>query len=147
MTSKVGDIRPVREGLFLNIDQSLDQVRLAGSQCSQCGEVTLGSVSHCPNCGSDKLTEIALSERGSLWTYTVARHKPPGDYRGPEPFEPYGIGLVELPEGLRVVTRIDGDIDEMEIGKPMVFNPGLRHDPDGSLVITFGFRFDDEAVS
>ena len=144
MESPFESARPIREGLLLNTSLSLDHVRLAGSQCGSCGEVSLGTVPLCPNCGGDKMDEIALSDRGTLWTYTVARHKPPGDYRGPEPFAPFGIGLIELPEGVRVMSRIDGDIDKLQVGKTMFFTPVLRHDPDGDDVITFSFRFEEE---
>lgn len=134
-----GGVRPIRENLLLNVGEPLDQVRLAGTRCAACGETSLGTVAHCPNCGSNQVTGLPLSPRGSVWSYTVARHQPPGNYRGPEPFQPFGIGLVELPEGLRVMTRIDGDVDSLRVGLPVEFNPSLRHDADGSLVVTFSF--------
>lgn len=135
-----GGVRPIREDLMLNVGGPLDQVRLAGTRCSACGETTLGALSHCPNCGSGQVSSLPLSPRGSVWSYTVARHKPPGDYRGPEPFKPFGIGLVELPEGLRMMTRIDGDIDALDVGLPVEFSPYLRHDEDGSIVVAFTFK-------
>lgn len=143
LETQVNGARPIREGLLLHTSSGIENVRLAGSRCANCSEVSLGAVSLCPNCGGDELEVIALSSQGILWSYTVARHKPPGDYRGPEPFEPYGIGLVELPEGVRVVSRIDGDINELQVGKSMVFAPDLRHDPEGDDVIVFSFRFDE----
>ena len=139
--------RPIREGLLLGAASGLDHVSLAGSACASCGETTLGSVALCPNCGSDQVKELRLSNRGIVWTYTVARHRPPGDYRGPEPFVPFGIGLVELPEGLRVMTRIDCDIDTLRVGLPVVFTPYLRHDKDGSDVVTFTYKPAVEAAS
>lgn len=135
-----GSVRAIREGLMLNIGAPLDKVRLAGTRCSACGETTLGDLSHCPNCGSGKVTGLPLSLRGSVWSYTVARHKPPGNYRGPEPFQPFGIALVELPEGLRMMTRIDGDVDALKVGLPVEFTPYLRHDEDGSIVVAFTFK-------
>ena len=142
----ISSVRPIREGLLLNTSQGLDHVRLAGSQCNNCGEVSLGSIPLCPNCGGDQMNQIALSDRGTLWTYTVARHKPPGDYRGPEPFEPFGVGLIELPEGVRVMSRIDGEIDKLRVGKMMIFTPSLRHESNGEDVVTFCFRFEKEVV-
>lgn len=140
LESSYNGTRPIREGLLLNTASDIQNVRLAGSRCGNCAEVTLGAVSVCPNCGADDLEVIELSNQGVLWSYTVARHKPPGDYRGPEPFEPYGIGLVELPEGVRVVSRIEGAIDELEVGKAMVFTPTLRREPEED-VIEFSYRF------
>lgn len=139
--------RPIREGLLLGTLSGVDKVSLAGSLCASCGETTLGSVPLCPNCGSDRVTELRLSDRGIVWTYTVARHRPPGDYRGPEPFVPFGIALVELPEGLRVMSRVDCDIDKLRVGLPVMFTPYLRHDKDGSEVVAFTYKPAEGAAS
>lgn len=143
----VGGVRPIRDNLLLNVGEPLEQVRLAGTLCSACGETSLGTVIHCPNCGSSNVKGQPLSSRGSVWSYTVARHQPPGNYRGPEPFQPFGIGLVELPEGIRVMTRIDGDIGELRVGMPVDFTPYLRHDADGSIVVTFTYKRAEGAAS
>lgn len=140
-------VRPIRDNLLLNVGEPLDQVRLAGTRCGACKETTLGTVTHCPNCGSNQVSGLPLSSRGSVWSYTVARHQPPGNYRGPEPFQPFGIALVELPEGLRVVTRVDGDVDSIRVGMPVDFTPYLRHDADGSIVVTFTYKRAEEAAS
>ena len=105
---------PVREGLFAVPLSPLDQARL---------EV------------------IPLSRRGSLWTYTVIRHRPPGDYKGPEPFVPFGEGLVELPEGIRVLSPIDGDVEKLKIGMELelvVYK--LYEDEEGNDVTAFKFK-------
>ena len=133
-------VRPIREGLLAGELTSLDNVALAGTACSSCGEVTLGHVALCANCGSDATKPLRLSNDGTVYTFTVARHKPPGDYRGPEPFEPFGYALVELPEGLRVVTRVDCDVETLHVGMPVRFTPYLRHDKDGSLTVTFTYK-------
>lgn len=137
--STASKLRPIREGLLLNVGQELGNVRLAGTHCVSCRETSLGSVELCPNCGSDQVQILPLGNRGTVWSYTVARHKPPGDYRGPEPFVPYGIALVELPEGLRVVTRVDCDVEQIRVGMPVDFTPYLRHDADGGTVVTFTY--------
>lgn len=140
-------VRPIREGLLDGELTSLDNIALAGTACGSCAEVTLGHVDLCPNCGSDQTKHIRLSDEGKVWTYTVARHKPPGDYRGPEPFQPYGYALVELPEGLRVVTRIDCDVETIRVGMPVTFTPYLRYDKDGGLTVTFTYKPTEGAAS
>lgn len=132
---------PVREDLFTLPLQPLTQVRLAGTRCKTCGEVSLGKVSCCPNCIGQELEDKALSKQGKVWTYTVIRHRPPGEYKGPDPFVPFGLGLVELPEGIRVLSPLDCDIDSIEIGMPVeldVFK--LYADEKGNDVIAFRFR-------
>jgi uncharacterized OB-fold protein len=63
---------------------------------------------------------------------------PPG-YRGEVPF---GFGVVELPEGLRVVTRITvTDPDQLSLGQAMrlVIVP-LHTDDAGNDVVTYAFE-------
>ena len=132
-------VRPIREKLLLGVNDGVSAIRLAGTKCESCGETTLGVNAVCPNCGGADVSELPLSDHGKVWSFTVARHRPPGNYRGPEPFEPFGIGLVELPEGLRVLTRIDCNIDDLAVDLPVTFSPSIRQDPDGSLVATFTY--------
>jgi uncharacterized OB-fold protein len=131
---------PILEGLLTTPLSSLEEVRLLGSHCTSCGETTLGSKTICLNCGSDTVRDIALSRRGVLWTYTVVRFRPPGDYRGPEPFVPFGLGLVELPDGLRVMAPIVCDIDRLQIGMKLDFHPYLRRDETGTQMVAFAFK-------
>jgi uncharacterized OB-fold protein len=130
----------VREGLLSTPLDDLGGVRLLGSRCSQCHETTLGTNSVCPNCGGDRVTAIPLSNRGTLWTYTVVRHKPPGDYKGPDPFVPFAMGLVELPEGLRVLTPLEGEVARFKIGMSLQFHAFVRSRAEQPEVVSFAFR-------
>jgi len=143
---KLKEPRPIRDGMFLGSLSDLEDLSLAGTRCADCAETSLGSVSLCPNCGSDRVHTLRLGNDGILWTYTVARHRPPGDYRGPEPFKPFGIGLVELAEGLRVMCPLDCALDELRVGLPLRFSPFLRHDKDGSTVVSFAYRSVSESA-
>jgi uncharacterized protein len=118
---------PIREGLFAGSLDDLAAVHLQGSRCRDCGEVTLGQNSNCPNCGGHSTDPIELADHGSLWTYTVIRHKPPGDYRGPDPFKPFCLGLVELPDGIRVLAPIEGDVESMKIDLPLRLRISVHH--------------------
>jgi uncharacterized OB-fold protein len=144
-----GDTRstlaPLREGLLTGAMDQLGTVRLAGCKCAGCGETSLGERVICPNCGRDTVQTVSLGTIGTLWSFTVVRHRPPGDYRGPTPFAPFGLGLVELPEGLRVLSPIDCDVDALTIGLPLRFKPYVRHDPDKD-VVAFAFEPDTGAA-
>ncbi len=134
-----GQRAPVREGLLSSPLDNLDAVTLTGSRCGSCGETALGSSDLCQNCGSAELTSIPLSKVGTLWTYTVVRHRPPGDYRGPDPFRPFGLGLVELAEGIRVLSPIGGGVSELRIGQALIFKPTILRGDDGGELIAFEF--------
>lgn len=138
--SPTGERVPIREGLLSGPLTQLDQVRLAGCKCKSCGETSLGAKNICPNCGLDTVQNIALGSRGVLWSFTIVRHKPPGNYKGPDPFVPFSLGLVELPEGLRVLSPIQCDIDKLKIGLALQFKPYVRHDDDGRDVVAFMFE-------
>jgi uncharacterized OB-fold protein len=126
---------PLSEGLLSGPLDNLDKVRLTGTRCAACGEVSLGQRALCPNCGRDSIETIALAERGTLWSFTVIRHRPPGDYAGKEPFEPFGLGLIELADGLRVLSPIECDITSLKIGMDLKFKAYARPAPTGERVL------------
>ena len=132
---------PIREGLLAGDLSNLGAVRLQGTRCAKCGEVSLGHNVVCPNCGSDSVADTALAGEGVLWTFTIVRNRPPGDYKGPDPFVPFGLGLVELPDGIRVMSPLQADIARLEIGMRLTFAAIVNHrDADGREVVAFTFR-------
>ena len=89
---------------------------------------------------------VALANEGKLWTYTVIRNRPPGDFKGPSPFEPFGEGHVELPDGIRVLSPLVGNVDSFSIGMRMKFEAyKLYQNADGADVIAFRFAALGEA--
>ena len=133
---------PIREGLLSTPLEPLDQVRLLGSKCKKCGEVAFGLTRSCPNCTSEEVEVIPLSKQGVLWTYTIIRNRPPGDYKGPDdPFVPFGEGLVELQEGIRVLSPLEIDIDKIRIGIKLELKVyKLYQNSEGNDVIAFTFK-------
>jgi len=132
---------PIREGLLTMPLSPLSEVQLLGSRCKGCQEISLGKGQYCPNCGDQEIKDFPLSKRGKLWTYTIIRHRPPGDYKGPDPFSPYGLGLVELPEGIRILSPLDAKISNLAIGMELelvVFK--LYEDTAGNEIIAFKFK-------
>ncbi len=140
-TSRNGRI-PIREGLLSLPLSDLQQVRLMGSCCSTCNETAFGAHhSVCPNCGRDTLTLLPLSASGTLWTYTVVRHRPPGNYKGPDSFVPFGLGLVELPEGVRVLAPLECPLEQLRIGLPLQFHAFVRAGGGDPEVVEFVFKW------
>ncbi len=132
----------IREDLLTTPLYPLENVRLVGSRCKDCGEVMLGVAPSCGNCAGTDLDTISLGKRGTLWTYTIMRNCPPGDYRGQkDPFVPYAEGLVELPEGIRVLSVLNCDIDEVKIGMELEMEAFEYYtDEEGRTVVAFRFK-------
>ena len=101
---------PVRAGLFT------DKPRLLGSRCLSCGGHHFPRHDTCAYCSSEEVEAVELSPNGRLWAWTSVTAAPPG-YPGEVP---YGFGVVELPEGLRVVSRLtEGDPARLGAGQAM----------------------------
>ena len=64
----------------------------------------------------------ALARKGTLWSWTRQDFKPKEPYTGPDVFEPYLIGYVELPGEVIVETRIVGAVlEDLKLGMAMEF--------------------------
>ena len=143
MSDTGGNKIPIREDIFTSPLDPLENLRLQGSRCRSCGEVAFGVANSCQNCAAQDMEVIPLSQDGTLWTFTVIRNRPPGDYKGPDPFVPFGEGLVELAEGILIKTPLGGNPDQLEIGmKIHLVTYKLYDDENGNEVITF--RFDPQ---
>jgi uncharacterized protein len=127
--------RPVHDGL-LRVEPD-GRVRLLGGFSPSSGLHHFPRLTACPYTGADDVEPVELSDHGTLWGWTAVTAAPPG-YSGEVPF---GFGVVELPEGLRVITRItEPDPSRLEFGVPMrlVVDP-LHTDADGTEVVTYAF--------
>src|SRR6266540_91301 len=121
---------PVHDGLFTDH-------HLVGGRCGACRRYLFPRPQTCAYCGSTDVVEVALSRDGKLWAWTAVTAPPPG-YRGEIPF---GFGVVELPEGIRVITRLtEADPSRLSFGMPMRFALAPLHtDDDGNQVVTYSF--------
>jgi uncharacterized protein len=129
-----GEQIPVRAGLF---EANGDVVTLLGARCRRCGRYQFPAGTTCSACAGDDVEPVRLSPAGTLWGWTTVHTAPPG-YEGPVPF---GFGVVELPEGLRVITRLEAtDVDALRFGMPMRADVAALHDnDDGDTVVTYTF--------
>jgi uncharacterized OB-fold protein len=130
---------PIAPGLFAWLD---DGAHLLGSKCKECGEVTFPATSFCPQCCRQTTENVSLSQRGRLHSFTVQRFKPPPPYKGLEPFEPYGVGVIELPEGLRVTAVLEeSDPNRLRVGQQMeLIITKFFEDEQGRDVVSYKFK-------
>lgn len=120
-----------------------EQVCLTGSKCRSCGIALLGKRYGCENCASTDLEDVTFSTRGTVYSYTVALYPPPQPYAGSlDPFVPYPIVWIDLPEGARILSTLtDCDPDEVEIGMEveLVVEKGWE-DEKGNEVMAYRFK-------
>ena len=139
MSANVNQV-PIQEGLYRGPAQS---PQLIASRCDDCNEVAFPAQNSCPACTGRSTQEILLARRGTLWTWTIQNFPPPVPYAGDaKSFVPFGVGYVELPEGVRVEARLtENDAERLAIGMQMelVVEKFAERD-DGTEVVTFAFR-------
>lgn len=125
----------LKEGLLSNIEDT-HTARLLGGRCPACARHNFPAQPLCPYCCSDGCETVALSPNGRLEVCTTVINRPPG-YEGPMPF---GFGVVELPEGLRVISRISHS-DQARAGTPVrLMLDSLGTDSGGREVVTYAFK-------
>jgi uncharacterized OB-fold protein len=84
--------------------QYLDKLaagRFEVQRCADCGKHVFYPRVLCPHCGGERLDWVVPSGRGVVYSTTVVRRKPAdgGDYN---------IVLVDLAEGVRLLSRVSG---------------------------------------
>ena len=104
-------------------------------RCERCATWVYYPRARCPHCLSDSLDWTEVSGEGTVYTFTVARQ--PTTPAFAEVVDPI-IAVVELDEGVRVTTSLEGvDPADVRVGMRVrpVFAPAedgvwiLRHQP------------------
>jgi uncharacterized OB-fold protein len=133
---------PLREGLLTTIDPEAGPRLLAG-RCARCERLHFPAASDCPYCASADCTPIPVGPRATVDVFTLVERPPPG-YRGTVP---YGFGVVALPEGLLVVTRLAiSALDLLREGENVrLVLEDLYVDDAGATVVGFAFAPEDRA--
>lgn len=107
-------LQPIASNLWTNEPEP----RLIGGRLSN-GKI----IFPCPD--GDAASEVepyALSRTGTLWSWTRQDFKPKSPYDGPDVFEPFLLGYVELPGEVIVETRIVGAaLEDLRLGMTMEF--------------------------
>ncbi len=95
--------------------------------CKNCSGYIYFPRALCPHCASPDLEAQEASGRGTVYSTTVVRRKPE---RGGD----YNVALVDLAEGPRMMSRVEGIApDEVRIGMEVTARILARD--DGNLVV------------
>jgi len=97
-------------------------------RCRGCGAHVFQPRVMCPSCGADAFDWVAPSGRGTVHSTTVIR-------RRPEQGGDYNVALVDLAEGVRIMSRVEGiDPTAVRIGMPVA---ARLADQGGDTIIVF----------
>lgn len=137
--------RPVVPGWF---DQEAADFRLLGTRCRACGAVFFpreDAFCRNPVCGGEELVEVRLSRRGTVWSHTDARYRPPAPYvSDPEAeWRPYTLVAVELAEERMVVLGQAAPgvrAADLAVGTEVELVPGTLAEDDRHVWTTWHWR-------
>lgn len=100
--------KPFHDGLKEN--------RLLLPWCKACGKPHFYPRSACPHCWGEEYDWREAAGTGVIHTCTVVRNNPPPAWVSRLP---YAIAIIDLDEGVRLLSNIVDDFEEMEIGDPV----------------------------
>ncbi|WP_454673284.1 Zn-ribbon domain-containing OB-fold protein [Achromobacter pestifer] len=106
----------------------LAEGRFQIQRCEACGDHQFYPRVLCVHCGGTALQWVEPAGRGSVYSFSVVRRKP-------EAGGDYNVALVDLEEGVRMMSRIDGiALEQLHIGLPVMAR--LVH-TDGAPLLVF----------
>jgi len=116
------------QGAEAQYRQALDQGRFLIQHCAGCNRPVFYPRMICPHCGADDLTWIEPDGRGAVYSTTVVRRKP-------EAGGDYNVALIDLQEGVRLMSRVEGVApDAVHIGMAVRAQVALQ---DGRGLVVF----------
>ncbi|MBO8196541.1 OB-fold domain-containing protein [Streptomyces oryzae] len=133
-----GSDRPRRPRPVVNRDnagfwEGVARHQLLFQRCAECGTPRFPWLPGCNACGCAEWRAVAACGRGTVYSYVVMHHPP---FPAFDP--PYAVALVQLEEGVRIVSNLTGvRHDDVRIGMPVELE-FLRVDDDLELPVFRG---------
>lgn len=98
----------------------LESGELGFQRCESCEAAIFYPRVLCPVCGGDALEWRTSSGRGVVYATTAVHRREA---------EPYNVCLVDLEEGFRMMSRVEGvAAGEVEIGLPVTFEARIEEE-------------------
>ena len=119
-------------------DLQTGDVRLLASYSPAADEYFWPRRRRCPLTATS-VQNLTLEARGTLWSWTYVHLPWPGAV-SPSGSDGYGVGLVDLPEGPRVLGLLLGRDGDWRIGDAMVGVAFDFSERDGELICLLAFR-------
>jgi uncharacterized OB-fold protein len=136
---------PADADLFELLDPSaeLGAIRLLASYSNAAGKHFWPRRRRCPLTATP-VEAVALEARGTLWSWSYA-HLPWPGLASPSGADGYGVGLIDLPEGPRVLGVLIGVQGDWEIGDTMVGVALDFTERDGETECLMAFRREESS--
>ncbi len=97
--------------------EACNQSKFLIQQCRACGRPQYHYRALCCHCWSDDVADVPIEGSGTLWTFSVVNKNLTPAFAG---WGRYAVGVVEVPEGVKIVSRIEAaDLDTLIIGTPV----------------------------
>ncbi|MEU5532964.1 OB-fold domain-containing protein [Streptomyces sp. NPDC020362] len=142
---KPPDRRPARPRPVVNRDnagfwEGVAGHRLLVQRCTGCGTLRHPWLPGCNACGCLDWDAVEASGEGTVHSYVVMHHPPFPAFtesdRAADAAGPYAVGLIELAEGVRMVSNVVGvPYDKVRIGLPVRVEFRSHEDEQGALVL------------
>ena len=111
--------------------EGVQRHQLLIQRCTDCGTLRHPWLPGCNACGGPDWDTVEASGEGTVYSYVVMHHPP---FPAFDP--PYAVGLIELAEGVRIVSNVVGvPYDKVRIGLPVRLEFQRYDDEDGPLVL------------
>lgn len=97
-------------GVEAAYQKELDAGRFLIQHCGSCGKHVFYPRESCPHCGGTSLAWVEPKGEGTVYAVTTVRRKPDagGDYN---------VSLINLDEGVRMMSRVEGMPEHVRIGQ------------------------------
>jgi uncharacterized OB-fold protein len=126
------------------IEWAEDGLRMQSARCSSCDTYFFPAAhaQHRPGCSREGVEKVLLSNKGTLATYTIQHYMCPPPFKTLEDITPYGLAMVDFPEGISVAGLIvESDLEALKIGLEMeTVSFTVSHDEERNDEITWAFR-------
>lgn len=109
--------------------------RLLVQRCTDCATLRLPWLPGCNACGGAEWDTVEAGGEGTVFSHVVMHHPPFPAFGPTGEGGPYAVALIELAEGVRIVSNVIGvPYDKVRVGMP-VHLEFLRTDPDLELPV------------
>ncbi|MEU8507857.1 bifunctional MaoC family dehydratase N-terminal/OB-fold nucleic acid binding domain-containing protein [Streptomyces brevispora] len=89
-------------------------------RCGACGTLRFPWLPGCNACGSPEWETAEASGEGTVFSYVVMHHPPFPAFSESDEAGPYAVALIELAEGVRMVSNVIGvPYDKVRVGMPV----------------------------